>query len=311
MAQTIVAPNHIGSYNFKKTIGEGAFSVVKLAQNESTGDFYACKIVPRASLSSKELQDRFESEIRINQQLHHDGIVQIVDLFSDQFNYYVFMEFCPNGELFKFICDSTRLKEDQSKILLKQVLEALAYLHSLGVAHRDLKPENLLFDPYSRLKISDFGLSRFVASNGLVNTPCGSPCYASPECVSGLPYDGRKSDMWSLGVILYAMVTGNLPWTKRNQEALFKQIRNGEYTIPSYLSSECSDLIKSLMCIDPNKRLSASEALQHPFLSNANDKFGIQNPKKLQIISLKKVDMFFASKETDSAPCTLETVHSH
>ena len=297
--QTIIAPSHIGDYKFRKTIGEGAFSVVKLALNEKTNEYFACKIVPRSSLNSKELEERFEVEIRINQQLHHPGIVQIIDLLKDEMNYYIFMEFCPNGELFKYIVERQKLTEDEAKLFIYQILKALTYVHSLGIAHRDLKPENLLFDPYGKLKISDFGLSRFVGYGGLVETPCGSPCYASPECLSGDPYDGRKSDMWSLGVILYAMVTGQLPWTKRNQTQLFIQIRNGEYRIPDYLSPECKEMITKMMMVDSSKRLSAADAIKMPWLESVPCLIDYEsNDSHNKIVSLKKVDKFF-DKETN------------
>lgn len=297
--QTIIAPSYIGPYKFRKTIGEGAFSVVKLAINEQTKQFFACKIVPRSSLNSKELEDRFEIEIRINQQIHHRGVVQIIDLLSDEMNYYIFMEFCPSGELFKYIVDRGKLPENEAQIILHQILSTLAFVHSLGIAHRDLKPENLLFDPYGRIKISDFGLSRFVGAGGLVETPCGSPCYASPECLSGEPYDGRKSDLWSLGVILYAMVTGQLPWTKRNQEQLFIQIRSGDYVIPSYLTPECQEMISCLMSVDPLKRVSAQDALKLPWLEQVHPDLNTDQGQQLTMVSLKKVDEFFNQGSKD------------
>ncbi|OHT02728.1 CAMK family protein kinase [Tritrichomonas foetus] len=293
--QTIVAPSIIGPYTFRGTVGTGAFSVVKLSFNRDIKEFFACKIVPRNRLSDDDLESRFESEIRINQQMHHSGVVQIVDLLKDDLNYYIFMEFCPNGELFKYIIEKQRLTEPEAGIFMYQFLDAIKYVHSLGVAHRDLKPENLLLDPNGRLKISDFGLSKFVGQSGIVDTPCGSPCYASPECLSGSSYDGRMSDLWSIGVILFAMVTGQLPWTKRNQAQLFNQIRHGEYTIPNYLSEDCQDLIRRLMTVDVNQRITVEEALNHPWIKqfgNLADECQ-DTQQNFQIVSLKKVDRFF------------------
>jgi len=297
--QTILAPSKIGPYKFKKTIGEGAFSVVKLSYHEELQTYFACKVVPRSSLLSLDLATRFEIEIRINQQLHHPGIVQVIDLLKDDMNYYVFMELCPNGELFKYIIERKKLREQEASLIMTQILMALEYVHSQKVAHRDLKPENLLFDPIGHLKIGDFGLSRYLGPNGLVTTPCGSPCYASPECLSGLPYDGCKSDMWSVGVILYAMVTGQLPWTKRNQNQLFDQIRRAEFTIPSFLSEYCIDLILSLMCIDTDKRFSATKALKHPWIAGNNHNYISNWISIMPIVSLKKVDTFFCENEAD------------
>lgn len=289
----VVAPTKIGPYTIRGTVGEGAFSVVKLAYNEELQQYFACKIVPKSRLSSHHLEKRFEVEIRINQQMHHPGIVGLIDILKDDLNYYIMMEFCPNGELFQYIVDRGRLNEDEAAPKVRQILETLQYIHKMRVTHRDLKPENILIDQYGQLKISDFGLSRFADENDLVSTPCGSPCYASPECISGKPYNYETTDVWSVGVILYAMVTGQLPWTKRNQAQLFEQIRRGEYTIPSHVSFKCSDFIRGLMTVDITKRFTIEKALKHPFLvSTPPFEFQSSTPFA-KMISIKKVDDYF------------------
>ena len=258
----------LASYNLKGNIGSGAFSVVKLAQQIDTRQYCACKIVPKTIITNSKLGPRFELEIRILQQMNHPNIVALYDLLEDSQNYYVMMEFCPNGELFQYIIDHRFLKEEDAKKYMHQLISALAYIHRMKVAHRDLKPENLLIDKDGNIKISDFGFSRYVGENNLVTTSCGSPCYAAPECISGKPYDGLKSDIWSAGVILFAMVTGQLPWTKRNQKELFEQITKGEYKIPPYLTKECKDLIEGMMCVDPSKRLDEEGIMNHPWMKN-------------------------------------------
>ncbi|EAY13026.1 CAMK family protein kinase [Trichomonas vaginalis G3] len=284
-------PHKIGPYILRGVIGEGAFSHVVLAFHETQKTYYACKIVPKARLSSSSLEERFEEEIRINQQLHHPGVVGLIDIIKDETNYYVVMEFCPNGELFQFIVDRGRLSEAEAKPKIKMILDTVRYLHSLGISHRDLKPENILLDQYGNPKVSDFGLSRFVGPDNLVSTPCGSPCYASPECISGQNYNGLTSDVWSCGVVLFAMVTGQLPWTKRNQSQLFEQIRNGDYTIPNFLSVQCASLISGLMTVDSEERLTVEQALHHQWL--------IQTPNLesasfvAPCISMKRIDDFF------------------
>ncbi|OHT13642.1 CAMK family protein kinase [Tritrichomonas foetus] len=292
----------VGPYELRGVIGEGAFSVVRLACHIETQQFCACKIVQRSRLSFHNLDARFENEIRINQQLHHPGIVQLIDLLKDDQNYYIIMEFCPNGELFQYIISRGRLEEGEAKIFINQVLKALRHVHSCGVCHRDMKPENLLMDEVGRIKISDFGLSRFTGRYGLVNTPCGSPCYASPECISGKPYDGFKSDIWSVGVISYAMLTGQLPWTKRNQQQLFEQIRKGEYVIPPFVSENARQFIYGLMTVDGSQRITIDAALRHPFLQDAPP------PPPPQVFnqewispSLKKIDFFFDRDVNDQS----------
>ena len=302
MEMTVSAPSKIGPYQLRGTIGQGAFSVVKLAFDEQKKIYMACKIVPKSRLSSPELEERFEIEIKIFQQLSHPGIVTLFDLLKDDLNYYVFMEFCPNGELFQHIVDDGKLSEDEGKIVIYQIFKALDYIHSRGIAHRDLKPENLLLDEEGKVKISDFGLSKYVGNSGIANTPCGSPCYASPECVSGRPYNALTSDIWSSGVILFAMLTGQLPWTKRNQAQLFQQIRRGEYSVPKFLSPQCQDFIRGLMTVDISQRLTIKQAFEHPWMrdvvkSLSATETNIQSPKRF--VSTKKVEVFFSSDAAD------------
>ena len=286
-------PVRIGDYEIRGTIGEGSFSIVKLAYLAKEKKYLACKVIEKVKLAKKELQPRFETEIRVHQQMRHPGVVELYDLLHDEHFYYVILEFCPGGELFQFIVDRGRLTEEASKPIMAQLLLALRYIHRANVSHRDLKPENLLLDQTGKVKISDFGLSRFLDANGMAETPCGSPCYASPECISGKAYNGTKSDMWSLGVIFYAMLTGQLPWTKRNQTQLFEQIRKGEYVIPHNLSSQCQTLIRGLMCVNPDQRLSAAEALKHPFLAGYEKPTQDLLAKEMPVVSLRKVDDFF------------------
>ena len=287
----INCPSSIGPYKMHGVIGDGAFSQVRLCQDQRSGQYYACKIVPQARLDTTHLVTRFEIEIRINQQLHHPGVVQMIDLFMDEENYYVIMEFCPNGDLFQYVVDRTKLSENEAKPIFRQILETISYLHKMGVSHRDLKPENILIDQYGHIKISDFGLSRFIGKNGLVETPCGSPCYASPECISGRPYNGITTDIWSCGVILFAMVTGQLPWTKRNQNQLFQQIKRGEYSVPSYISKEGKNMITKLMTVNIEQRYTVEQALNDPWLAKIPQQLLLTDQKGY--VSMRQVDQYF------------------
>jgi serine/threonine protein kinase len=211
---------------------------------------------------------------------------------SDDNNFYVVMEFCPNSDLYQYIVTRGRVPEDEARLFAVQICDTLDCIHRLGISHRDMKPENLLIDREGSLKISDFGLATFIGDDGLVNTPCGSPCYASPECLSGYPYDGRATDMWSVGVIIYVMVTGTLPWTQRTQSGLFEQIKHGAYIVPKGLTGPCQLFIRGLMAVDIQKRLTAKQAKEHPWLSLVP----VQWPRHCgRFLSLKKVDQFFSS----------------
>jgi serine/threonine protein kinase len=290
-ALVVAVPNQIGPYIFVGSIGEGSFSVVKLAKHEGTGRFYAIKVVPRLRLDTAYLRERFEAEIRIHRMMHHPGIIQLYNLLKDDTNYYVILEFCANGELFQYIVDHGHLSEGEGRRLTIQILHALGYVHRMGVTHRDLKPENLLLDENSYIKLSDFGLSRFIPQDGLVETPCGSPCYASPECLSGSKYNALTTDLWSLGVIVYAMLTAQLPWTTPDQNELFEQIRNGIYVIPEFLSKECVAFVKGLLTVSVSERFTISQALEHEWLAPvAAYRLRALIPS---YVNLQKVDLFF------------------
>ena len=290
----------IGPYDLKRQIGQGTFSSVFLAtkmEPDGTEVELACKIVARDRLTSDIMEKRFENEIRIMQQLKHPGVVQIVDLCKDQHNFYVFMELCKGGTFFRFIINHCnpdgRVSEPEGKIFMLQILRVLQHVHSLGVCHRDLKPENILLDEFWHVKIGDFGLSRFVHKGALVETPCGSLVYASPECISKRPYDGKKSDVWSAGVILYAMLTGSFPWTKTNRAQLFDQIKRGEYNVPAYLSPPCQALIRGLMTVDVNERMTIEEALNHDWFCDPKIDCLPESPWVFVTPSLRTVDRFF------------------
>lgn len=215
----------------------------------------------------------------------------MVDILQDAANYYAVAEFCPNGELFQYIADQTRLPEDDAKVKIMEIMDTVRYIHGLGIVHRDLKPENILLDHQGHLKIVDFGLSRYVRRDGLVETACGSPCYASPECVTGEPYNGKANDVWSVGVVLFAMVTGRLPWTKRKEGRLFEQIRKGEYVVPEHVSNMCRDLIQRMLTVDWEKRITMDQAMEHKWFEGG--KRIVHGRRVAKMMSMRKVDEFF------------------
>ena len=181
------------------------------------------------------------------------------------------MEYVSGGELFHYIDEQGRLDEKEVVWLLRQLVAALVYCHRINIHHRDLKPENILLDQEALiLKIVDFGMAALQPKNRLLSTPCGSPYYASPEVLQGRPYDGGQADVWSVGVILFVMLTGyppfSLPADENNIRKLYKTIINVEYKIPDELSREAKDLIKRILVRDPKKRISITAIWNHPFL---------------------------------------------
>lgn len=262
-----------GNYKIKRKIGEGSFSTVFLVKETMNDDsnspkYLACKVIPRKANDGKNLPSNLENEISLDQLNHHNNIVQFYDIQRDDNFFYIFEEFVSQGELLNKILYKSMLTEAESAFYFKQILIGLRYIHSLNVAHRDLKPDNILVGHNGTIKIVDFGLSKIFKDDGncFTETPCGSLYYISPEVLSGRSYDSRKSDIWSCGVILYALATSFLPWTRSSQSLLFEQIKKGEYEIPFFLTFHCADLIKRFLTVDCDKRITIDEALNHPFL---------------------------------------------
>jgi serine/threonine protein kinase len=256
-------------------------------------------VVRRSRLNTPVLQQRFEIEVHIFQQLTHHGIVHLYDLIKDRLNYYIFMEYCPNGELFRLMRDRGPLTEAQSRFVIREIFDALDYCHQQGIAHRDLKPENLLLSATGHVKLSDFGLSKYVGSSGL----CGTPCYASPECLSGEQYNAMASDIWSVGVILYALVSGRLPWTTTNQTKLFAQVRRGEYELPKEASPHCQDFIRRLLTVDAARRMSIADAYRHEWLAtDPRPRVRQEEGGPWPWVGVKKADQMFESEEDGLPP---------
>jgi serine/threonine protein kinase len=223
--------------------------------------------------------------------MRHENLVALHDFFWDDLNFYMVLDLCPGGELFDYIIKHSKLDEPLAALILKQVAQAVSYCHSLGVAHRDLKPENILIEKFPRVKISDFGLCGFISADRKMDTFCGSPTYCAPECLSKTTYQGELSDIWSLGVILYCMVTGNNPWTVSNVPIMMNQIFSADYPVPDFLSPECADLLSKMIRVMPEQRIALSDVLAHPFVQKAS----------LSAVPLPLA--IFAKKDAPCPPC--------
>lgn len=170
--------------------------------------------------------------------LRHNNIIQIYQIIQTRSNLYLIMEYANGGELFDYIVLKKRLSEPEAAKFFQQIISGVEYLHKHNIVHRDLKPENLLLDHNKNIKIVDFGLSNLYARGELLKTPCGSPCYAAPEMIIGKKYSGLMVDIWSAGVIIFAMVCGYLPFDDSNNDVLYRKIAAGEYKIPSFISDK-------------------------------------------------------------------------
>ena len=208
-------------------------------------------------------------------QFNHPNVILVAEIFESPDSFFSVMEYCEGGELFNFIVKNRRLSEDEAAFFYYQLINGLEYIHSLGIVHRDLKPENLLLTKDHILKIIDFGLSNYFkkGQKDLLITPCGSPCYASPEMVAGCKYNGFKIDIWSTGIILYAMLCGYLPFEDKDNEILFEKILECKLEFPKYITKISKDLIEKILVTDPNKRITIPEIKNHPFFIKGKELF--------------------------------------
>uniref|UniRef100_A0A663FH87 Maternal embryonic leucine zipper kinase n=1 Tax=Aquila chrysaetos chrysaetos TaxID=223781 RepID=A0A663FH87_AQUCH len=223
-------------YELHETIGTGGFAKVKLARHLLTAEKVAIKIMDKAALGDD--LPRVKIEIDAMKNLSHQHICRLYQVIETSKKIFMVLEYCPGGELFDYIISKDRLSEEEARVFFRQIVSAIAYVHGKGYAHRDLKPENLLIDKEHNLKLIDFGLCA-KPKGGLdyhLNTCCGSPAYAAPELIQGKAYIGSEADIWSMGVLLYALLCGFLPFDDANVMVTYKKIMRGKYSIPKWLS---------------------------------------------------------------------------
>ncbi|RWS26376.1 maternal embryonic leucine zipper kinase-like protein 1, partial [Leptotrombidium deliense] len=217
---------------------------------------------------------RVKTEIQALRTLQHKNIAKLLQVIENDTKIYLILEYCSGGELFDYIVAKSRLSEKESRQIMHSLLECLAYLHSHGFAHRDLKPENVLFDRNHNIKLIDFGLAaqskESTKSLFHLKTCCGSPAYAAPELIAGEEYSGPAVDVWSAGVMLYALLVGQLPFDDENLTVLYKKIQSGQYKTPFWLSEQSKSVIASMLTTNPRKRITVKELLQHPWITGSS-----------------------------------------
>ena len=249
----------IGNYRILKELGEGTFGKVKLAVHQATSEKVAIKILHKSKILDSSDIDRITREIQILKLIRHPGLIQLYEIIETPQKIYLVMEFASGGDLFEYISSKTTLPEPESCLIFQQILSSIEYLHRLQIAHRDIKPENLLLDSTKRIKLADFGLSNQYKPGNTLRTACGSPCYAAPEMVAGKKYCPLSVDIYSCGIVLYVMLTGNLPFDHPNTTILYKKIMAGDYAIPETVSPQARELISGMLATDPRKRFSIAQ----------------------------------------------------
>ena len=265
----------VGNYMIKKTLGKGTFGEVKLGIYIPTQEKVAIKILEKSKIIEKDDEIRVKREFEMLTLFSHPNVILVAEIFESGGSFYSVMEYCEGGELFNYIVKNRRLSQNEAAFFYYQLINGLEYIHSLGIVHRDLKPENLLLTKDHLLKIIDFGLSNYFkkGQKDLLVTPCGSPCYASPEMVAGKKYNGFKIDIWSTGIILYAMLCGYLPFEDKDNDALFEKILECKLVFPKYISKIGKNLIEKILVTEPNKRITIKEIKEHPFYLKGKEIF--------------------------------------
>eukprot|EP01041_Mallomonas_annulata_P001467 gene1467-2818_t len=258
-------------YTLSRELGSGAFSVVRLAVNKTTGDSVAVKIVDKKKLSEEDLES-LATEILILDHLNHPHIIKLMEVFEENGEFFIVTELVGGGELFDRIVSKSHYTEKEARDLIKIFLETMQYMHGAGVVHRDLKPENLLLtsdEDDSSIKIADFGFAKKVTDLVRNEVACGTPGYVAPEILRGDAY-GAEVDIWSMGVICYVLLAGYPPFYDEDQKKLFKKIKEGRYYFHEdywgNVSEEAMDLIRKMLCVSQKDRWTATQLLSHPWI---------------------------------------------
>eukprot|EP00188_Purpureofilum_apyrenoidigerum_P004493 Plantae.Rhodophyta-Purpureofilum_apyrenoidigerum.ctg5115.p1 GENE.Plantae.Rhodophyta-Purpureofilum_apyrenoidigerum.ctg5115~~Plantae.Rhodophyta-Purpureofilum_apyrenoidigerum.ctg5115.p1 ORF type:complete len:527 (-),score=118.49 Plantae.Rhodophyta-Purpureofilum_apyrenoidigerum.ctg5115:281-1861(-) len=262
----------IGPYIFGKTLGMGATGKVKLAKHVETGEYAAIKIVKKEYIQKKpSLKKKLQREITVMKLCNHPNVLRLLDVFEIDTHLFLVLEYVDGCELFEYLVNYGSLQPQKALFFFRQIIAGVEYCHKRLICHRDLKPENLLLDKNLNLKVADFGMTNLNPPGSLLDTSCGSPHYAAPEVVSGEMYDGLQADIWSCGVILYAMVTGRLPFDDDNIQRLLMKVQRGVFQFPTNMHPDIKALIQGMMMVQPNKRLTIAEIKQNPWFNSIQD----------------------------------------
>ena len=281
---TLIDSKPEDNYSIKKRLGKGSFGNVYKVEHKVTKEIRAMKIIknPLSALGNP-LDKKFLKEISVLKELEHPNIIKIFEYYIDEHYHYIVTELVTGGELYDTIVKFQKFNEKKAAYIMKQILSALNYLHSKGIVHRDIKPENILVQNDDKknknyldeihIKIIDFGASNFFKENEILTLKVGSPYYIAPEVLNKC-YN-EKCDIWSAGVVLYVMLTGNFPFVGKTSQKLFESIKTGKYKNTGKeweaISKEAKDLIGKMLELDTHKRISASECLKSPFISKLNN----------------------------------------
>ncbi|XP_055065119.1 serine/threonine-protein kinase BRSK2 isoform X4 [Misgurnus anguillicaudatus] len=295
--------NYVGPYRLEKTLGKGQTGLVKLGIHCVTCQKVAIKIVNREKLSESVLM-KVEREIAILKLIEHPHVLKLHDVYENKKYLYLVLEHVSGGELFDYLVKKGRLTPKEARKFFRQIISALDFCHSHSICHRDLKPENLLLDEKNNIRIADFGMASLQVGDSLLETSCGSPHYACPEVIRGEKYDGRKADVWSCGVILFALLVGALPFDDDNLRNLLEKVKLGVFHMPHFIPPDCQNLLRGMIEVDATKRFTLEQIQKHTWYIG-----GKNEPEPEQPVPRKVAIRMLPSTE-DIDPDVLESMHS-
>ncbi|XP_072905721.1 serine/threonine-protein kinase BRSK2 isoform X9 [Hemitrygon akajei] len=284
---------YVGPYRLEKTLGKGQTGLVKLGVHCVTCQKVAIKIVNREKLSESVLM-KVEREIAILKLIEHPHVLKLHDVYENKKYLYLVLEHVSGGELFDYLVKKGRLTPKEARKFFRQIISALDFCHSHSICHRDLKPENLLLDEKNNIRIADFGMASLQVGDSLLETSCGSPHYACPEVIRGEKYDGRKADVWSCGVILFALLVGALPFDDDNLRQLLEKVKRGVFHMPHFIPPDCQNLLKGMIEVDASKRLTLDQIQKHSWY--------IENQEKMIYFLLLDRKERYPSHEDEDLP---------
>jgi len=268
-------------------LGRGAFGKVCLGMHKLTRKLVAIKSINKEYLSEEKQKNKVMHEVGILLRLNrHPNVVKLFETFETGRHILLVMELCAGGDLLNYVRKRKKLDELSAKYLFKQLIEGLGYLHSKNVLHRDIKLDNILLDGKGMVKIADFGVSKQVRPNEIMREQCGTPAYIAPEIIRDRGYQGFKADLWSAGVVLYAMLYGTVPFKANNMQDLHKLILQAKYNLKDEISESAKTLLRALLEPDPIKRLTIKQVLSHPWMSDAPEEGTLQifNSEEQEVI---------------------------
>jgi serine/threonine protein kinase len=301
--------SQVSFYKYGRLIGKGAFGKVNLGLHILTGRIVAIKSFNLKKLKSERAKAKIYHEINLIKNLRHSSVVKILDTFETNDYILIVMENISGGDLLSFVKKRTKLNEKICKFIFKQLLQALKFIHSKNIIHRDIKLDNVLIDLNNNIKLCDFGVGKMIHEGEILTDQCGTPAYIAPEILENKGYEGPPVDVWSSGVVLYAMLCGTVPFKSNNLNDLQNMIMAGNFKEVPELSKESNDLLHKLLQINPKKRITIDEALNHQWFNSNTNNVGendnIFEENKLSLFT--KAEMVLLSKNfVDYRNCAKE-----